>query len=223
MKKYYFSFLILFSVLAITFTSCQKEFETDNVSRIVKVSYPSIALKGDSIVVLKVGDSYTDAGAILTDDISGAKSDISMEDAAAVDVNTPGFYTVTYRAANANGFETVAYRLVLVTNVSESVDLSGTYLRNTNGAPATWTKIARGLYINDNVGGVAPPSAAVLPVYVGQTTDSTIEVPEQPVPNGYGTLYVTGGELSISAADTSYSYIVVNPGFGTARRTFNKE
>lgn len=221
MKKIYFYLAAI--VLLASAASCKRDLETENVSKIVKVSYPSISLKGDSVVSLMVGGTYSDAGAILTDDISGAKSDIGPDPESMVDVNTPGLYFVTYTAANANGFETRVARPVVVTNVPESADLSGTYVRDLNGAPANWTKIARGLYINDNVGGVAPPSAAVLPVYVGHLNDTTITIPVQDVPNDYGTLSVTDAKLMISKEDTSYSYIVKNPGFGTAKRTFNKE
>ncbi|MGZ5243956.1 MAG: immunoglobulin-like domain-containing protein [Bacteroidia bacterium] len=219
-KIYGYIFVIL---LVVASASCRRDFDTENVSKIVKVSYPTIALKGDSVVSLTVGTPYNDAGAILTDDISGAKSDIGADADSKVDVNTPGLYFITYTAANANGFETRISRPVVVTDVPESADLSGTYVRTANGAPATWTKIARGLYINDNVGGVPPPSPAVLPVYVGHLNDSTITIPVQDVPNGYGTLYVTGAKLSISASDTSYTYVVRNIGFGAAPRTFSKQ
>src|SRR5436853_5988997 len=116
-------------VALVAFISSCKDVENQYPSKVADVTYPGITLKGDSAVSIAVGGTYTDAGATLTDDITGATSDLTAEDPAVVDVNTPGLYMVTYRAANANGFETVKQRPVAVTNIDPSADLSGAYER----------------------------------------------------------------------------------------------
>jgi hypothetical protein len=204
--------------------SCRKE-TTADVSKVVTVSYPKITLKGDPVISIQPGGSVTDPGASVFDDVNNSTTDISAtsESIAAIDVNTPGLYVLVYKAVNANGFESTATRPVAVTSIDDTKDLSGTYHRVPNNAPAVWTKLARGVYLNSNVGGVNPPSSpAVLPVYAVQLTDSTFDIPNQPVPNGYGELDVINEKLMITATDTTYTYIVLNPGFGTATRTFTK-
>jgi hypothetical protein len=208
-------------------TSCRKE-TTGKVSKVVDVTYPKITLKGDEVISINTGGTFVDPGATVTDSTDqGVKSfDITAdpEGLKNIDVNTPGLYVLVYKAVNTYGFESIATRPLAVTNIDASRDLSGTYARNTNGAIAVWTKLARGVYRNSNVGGVNPPtSPAVLPVYVVQLTDSTFDVPLQPVPNGYGELEAVEEKLMITPTDTSYSYRVVNPGFGTAVRTFEKQ
>ena len=105
-------------------TSCEKD-DTESVSREVKVSYPEIILNGDEVVILPVGASYTDAGAIVKDDITGQESPL---EAVSDNVNTaePGLYLVIFTAANANGFETTVARKVAVTDVTGTIDRSGT-------------------------------------------------------------------------------------------------
>jgi hypothetical protein len=207
-------------------SGCKKE-TTLGVSKVVDVSFPSIELKGDPAVLVAKGGTYTDAGAILTDDISGAKSDIQPTENP-VNTAEEGLYTVTYTAANSTGFETTVQRHVLVMDytppggLDPNIDLSGTYVRTANGAENHVYKVATGLYVMDNVGGVLPPSAAVLPVYMMMTSDSTISIPEQPVPNGYESLDATDETVDLGPPIT-LKYRVVNPGFGTSIRTFVKQ
>jgi hypothetical protein len=212
------SAVFILGLLAII--SCKK-ITTDKVSKVVKVSYPMITLKGDSVVSIPVGGSYSDPGAVLTDDITGSKSDIT---ATTSDLNTkePGLYFMVYTATNSNGFQTTVERPIAVTSVPASWDLSGTYARTSNGAESHVSKVAPGLYYVDNVGGVLPPSDAILPVYMVNLDDSTIAIPEQNVPNNYGTISVEDPHLMLGT-DTSFSYVVINPGFGTAVRKFVKQ
>src|SRR5687767_10764907 len=97
--------------LAVIFAGCEKDIEP--VSKVVEVSYPDITLNGSKYVHIPVGGSFTDEGAVLTDDISGATSQITATESS-VDPTTPGLYPVTYSAANANGFITEVTRVVLV-------------------------------------------------------------------------------------------------------------
>ncbi|HZH96355.1 MAG TPA: immunoglobulin-like domain-containing protein, partial [Flavisolibacter sp.] len=132
---------IVTPILAIFFlASCEKE-TTADVSRTVKVTYPTITLKGDQLVVLPVGGTFSDAGATLLDDISGASTSIQATKGS-VNTAVPGLYVLTYAASNANGFEASASRLIAVTSVNNPIDRSGTYKRTATGVNAVITKVA---------------------------------------------------------------------------------
>lgn len=192
-------------------TSCEKE--TEHVSKEVKVSFPSIALNGDPVVKLAIGASYTDAGAKLTDDISGAVSDIQP---ASSDVNTaePGLYVVSYSAANANGFEANAARIVAVTNVTGTPDRSGVYTRTATGVDCIVTKIADGLYKVQNPGGAGVGVNIV--VYFVEVEPNVFVCPPQPTPDG------PFGVIEINFTATGATWRVQNAGYGTGVRTFVK-
>jgi hypothetical protein len=213
--------LALSGALLFAASSCRKE-TTAGVSKVVTVSYPKITLNGDPAISIPVGGSVADPGAKVFDDVTNTTTDI-MASSNNINANTPGLYFLIYTATNANGFESSVVRPVAVTDISPSVDMTGTYARTSNGIEAHVTKVGTGLFLNDNVGGVPPPSPAVLPVYMVLVNDSTLLVPEQPVPNNYGTLSAKDATVSLVPGDSSYSYIVLNPGFGTARRTFVKQ
>ncbi len=213
------NFLPIYLLIALAFWQCKTD-ETDNLSKVVDVSFPGIKLKGDSVVFLNIGDAYADAGATLTDDISGATRDIEPSEDPEIDVNAPGGYLVTFTAANANGFETTVNRLVIVRPAADAaLDLTGHYQRNTGveGAEFDVTKQGRGVYYCTNLGGVPAPSPAVHPGYFIQFEDGTIDVPLQPASNG--TISCDGE----TASATQISWICRNPDLGTARRTFDKE
>ena len=192
-------------------TSCEKE--TEHVSKEVKVSFPSIALNGDPVVKLARGASYADAGAKLTDDISGAVSDIQPVSS---DVNTAeaGLYVVNYSAANANGFEANAARIVAVTNVTGTADRSGTYTRTATGVDCIITKIADGLYEVQNPGGAGVGVNTV--VYFVETAPNVFVCPPQPTVDGPFAV------IEINFTATGASWRVQNAGYGTQVRTFVK-
>lgn len=204
--------LLLASVVMVLAVSCSKT--TDDVSKIVDVSFPTIDLNGPEIVRLNVGATYTDQGAELTDDITGATSDI---DPVSDNVNTaqPGLYFVQYSASNANGFTTNAVRFVAVTNVTGGVDISGTYTRTATGIPAIITKVAEGVYKVQNPGGAAAGLNTV--VYFVETSPGVFIAPPQPTPAD-GIMAVN----EIVITPTGASWKVDNPGYGTATRTFTR-
>lgn len=204
--------------------ACDRDFDSDDIA-VGVIRFPAIQLQGDRVVIVTAGSSYTDAGAraLLGDeDITN-----TMETTNNLDLSVPGIYTVDYAVTTVNelGQESTVtdQRTVIVppTSPNTAVDLSGSYTRTTAAgvAPATWTKVAPGLYLNDNVGGVIPPSVAVLPVYVFHYANGTISVPAQPVPNGYT---FTGANVTLTP--TGYTLTIPNTvGFGTGVRTFVKQ
>jgi len=204
-------FLLVSLLAMVIMTSCEKE--TENVSKEVKVSFPSIALNGDPVVKLAVGAPYTDAGAKLTDDISGAVTDIQPTSS---DVNTavPGLYVVNYSAANANGFEAAAGRIVAVTNVTGTTDRSGTYLRPATGVNCIITKVSDGLYKVVNPGGAGVGINTI--VYFVETAPNVFVCPPQPTDAG------PFGVIEINFTASGATWRVQNAGYGTGVRTFVK-
>jgi hypothetical protein len=208
MKLKYLLPAILFVTLV---SSCKKT--TDDVSKVVKVSFPTIELNGAEIVVLPVGAAYTDAGAELTDDITGQTSNIQPT---SNNVNTaqPGLYLVNYSASNANGFETSATRLVAVTSVTGTPDRSGTYLRTATGINCYITKISNGVYKVQNPGGAGVGVNTI--VYFVETAPNVFVCPTQPTDAGPFSV------ININFTATGATWNVVNSGYGTGLRTFVK-
>jgi len=206
--------LTIFMLAAgILFAACKKE-DTANVSKEVLVSYPSITLKGDEVVVLPVGGTYSDAGATLVDDVTGQSSDIGPTTS---DVNTAeaGLYLVTYSAANGNGFTTSVTRYVAVTSVEAPVDRSGTYLRDLTGINCYVDKIADGVYKVTNPGGAGVGANTV--VYFVETELNNYVCPPQPTDAG------TMSVININFTSSGSSWNVDNAGYGPQQRLFTKQ
>ncbi|HEV7230738.1 MAG TPA: immunoglobulin-like domain-containing protein [Bacteroidia bacterium] len=208
--------LICVALLSAGFTACRKD---KVVSKVVTVSYPVITLKGNAVISTGIGTgAYADPGATGYDDVT--KTTVSLSPVSNnVDLTKAGFYSVVYTMKNANGYVSQAVRLVLVTPVSPAIDWSGTYKRVSNGQHVTITKQGTGLYTTDNIGGVAGDPSFLFPIYIGQVSDTSIQVPSQISPKG-GTLYCTNTTFSLTASDTTFSYVVVGSSFGTAVRAF---
>jgi hypothetical protein len=206
---------ILFALLlpALVITGCKKD-TTANVSKTVKVSFPEITLNGSSLVVLAVGASYTDAGAKLKDDITGAITDIQPT---SNNINTtqPGLYSVNYSASNANGFEATATRLVAVTSVTSPINRAGTYLRAATGENCFIVKVAEGVYTLKNPPGFSGSRNTI--VVMVETAPNVYTCPPQPSDQG------TFSVININFTATGVTWNVVNPGFGTQQRIFVKQ
>ncbi len=195
-------------------TACKKE-STGNVSTTAKVSYPEITLNGPAIQIVALGTPYVDAGAKLKDDITGTITDIQPS-SSNVNTSAPGLYLVTFTAANANGFETNATRLVAVAAVVPgSVNREGIYLRTATGVNCYVTKLADGVYKLENPAGFAGSPDMV--VYMVETAANAYSSPLQPVA-GYGNVGLT----NINFTATGASWVVLATGFGNGVRTFVK-
>ena len=205
---------IVTPIIAIFFlASCEKE-TTADVSRTVKVTYPTITIKGDQLVILPVGGTFSDAGATLLDDISGASTSIQATKGT-VNTAVPGLYVLTYAASNANGFEASASRLIAVTSINNPIDRSGTYKRTATGVNAVITKVANGVYRVKNPGGAGVGENLV--VYFVETALNTYVAPTQPTADGPTSV------TNINFTATGATWNVVNSGYGTALRTFVKQ
>jgi hypothetical protein len=203
----------LFAILVVLVSSCE-EVENQYPSEVVTV--PQIILKGEKTISIRVGDPYSDAGATYIND-QGQSSDLAAADNP-VDISVPNLYVVSYEIENPKGFRIIEQRFVAVTDIDPSWDLSGTYERTSNGILANLTKVANGLYLNDNIGG----STLVLEAYMAQLDDSTITVPAQVVADG-SVLDCVEETFTVMSGDTSFSFRVDNPSFGFGVRTFVKQ
>ncbi len=81
------------------------------VTEPVDTAAPEIKLKGESIVYLKAGEKYIDAGADGTDLIDGK---LSVESKGKVDTSKAGEYVISYRVTDEAGNHATATRKVVV-------------------------------------------------------------------------------------------------------------
>ncbi|MDB5282058.1 MAG: hypothetical protein JWO06_1133, partial [Bacteroidota bacterium] len=174
-------------------------------------------LLGDPIIILNHGDQFTDPGATWVDTATGESG--TVKSTTTVTTDADGLFVITYTATNKYGLKASITRDVAVTGISASFDISGIYQR-TAGAPddtAHITKLGRGLFQTDNVGGNVYHDVGVFLI----ETDSSILIPDQ-------NLSVSGA-ASFTNATINYtppitiSYGVLNPGYGTQTRTFIKQ
>ena len=83
---------------------------------------PQITLTGDNPQVIECPDGYTELGATASDNCDGDISSSIVIDASAVDVTTPGTYTVTYNVMDASGNNAVEVtRSVTVEDTTDPV------------------------------------------------------------------------------------------------------
>ena len=105
----------------VTYTVTDAAGNTTSIGRIVTVlaappadtTPPVISITGSASITITEGDTYTDAGATATDDVSGDLTS-SIVTTNPVDTSTPGTYTVTYTVTDAAGNTTTVGRIVTV-------------------------------------------------------------------------------------------------------------
>jgi len=98
----------------------------------VDTTPPVITITGDNPVTLKVGDSYTDAGATAVDDVDGEVTVTTVSND--VDTTQVGTYYVTYEAIDAAGNKAILKREVHVVE-NTSADITPPVITITGGNP----------------------------------------------------------------------------------------
>lgn len=212
--------LILAAAVTFTFIASACKKKEDSVSETVKVVYPRITLIGAQYVTINIGESFTDPGAKMYDTFTNQETTLSPTQSG-VDNTTPGMYPIIYEGTNKYGFKSQAVRWVAVTAVPAGEDISGLYLRTANNSPNQVTKVSRGIYRCDNIGGVNGIPDYIYDMYFVQLSDTTVNFPAQPGP--FGTTKTDTEKLTKSGSDTTLAWIVRGPGFGTAVRTFSRQ
>jgi hypothetical protein len=207
--------LYLIAASAIAIVACKKE--ENKVSKTVDVSYPTVQLNGDKYVTLNIGQSYDDPGALSVDDITGSSSSVKA-DMSTLDASTPGLYYMGYIATNSNGYKTSAARYIAVTNYNDNINLEGTYERTSNGMEIHITKVSRGLYMIDDMGGAGLSDAA----YIAMIDDEAFDFGPQLSETIGAEIDGSKEKLIIDGGDTIIQYALTAPGYGTAVRSFLK-
>ncbi|MEN0056797.1 MAG: immunoglobulin-like domain-containing protein [Mucilaginibacter sp.] len=209
-------------VLSVTLFSCKKDSFTANDKQvgISKVTYyAEFKRSGSDYVYVKKGDPFVEPG--IKAEAGGAE--LPVKTTGVPNTNTAGVYLVTYTAVNADGFAATASRTVVVYDTDASAagnDFSGNYARDTNGSIAEWTKVAPGVYKVFNPGGAPGTNLTVI---IFNKTGYSVVIPNQ-IAGGAATS--SGTESSVPGAPgklASYKMQIINPGYGTAVRTFIKQ
>ena len=215
MKKY----LIVPFLAVMAFTACKKKENT--VSTLVTYSTPTITVSGAQYYSIPVGGQLPSISASSYDSFYKESYPVVI-DQSTLDNTTPGLYIVNITAKNKQGMKGTKGIYIAVTDISPAIDLSGSYLRLSNLLPATVSKLANGLYLTDNVGGVATTSSAYVSAYFVQTDDSTIVVPLQTT--DVGDIYGTNAKVNMAVGDTTFQY-VLNPStiWAPTTRVFQKQ
>jgi len=212
MKSINKTFINVFLTAAVLLMGCEKDDETANISRVT--TYPVVTLVGEQWEVLLVGETFTDPGA---EALEGETS-IDYTTTGTVDTSTPGVYVLTYTAVNQDGFSASERRYVgVITPAAAAIDLTGQYQRNAGAlGVSTVTRIEPGLYETNNIGGVATGGPSTTVRFYHYDVNQ-LGVPPQDV---------QGSEFSAINATVipgvSYSWSVINPGYGNVLRTFVK-
>ncbi len=207
-----FLFTALAVIASFALQGCEKDDETANVSFVT--TYPVVTMAGEQWIAIPVGGTFTDPGATAT--VGESSTEVTVS--GTVDTNVPGVYVITYTATNPENFSASATRYVgVIAPEAAAIDLSGQY-RRTAGAlgVSTVTRIAPGLYETDNVGGVAEPGPETT-VRFFHYEGTTLAVPEQDV---QGSTF--SAEDATVIPGVSYSWSVINAGYGDVLRTFVK-
>lgn len=125
--------LMLAAALAFVVTGCEKE-STGGVTK--TTYYPVLELIGDEAVTIAVGDTYTDEGCVAT--LNGVDVSDQIEVRSNVNTSKSGFYTVTYSAANEDGFSASISREVAVVDYSSIASVYPNVSIAIPGATADW-------------------------------------------------------------------------------------
>jgi hypothetical protein len=203
---------MMMTALSFIVTSCD-ELTSEGLSTVYY--FPIVTLNGEQWNAIDVGTAFTDPGAAATQGEESLEVVVSGD---AVDVNTPGVYTIVYTATNADGYTAVERRYVgVISPEAAALDLTGSYQRNAGAfGVSNVSRIAPGLYYTDNIGGTAPPTVPA-GVYFYHYDETNLGVPQQLV-NG-SLFYAEDATVSVGS---HYSWSVINAGYGDALRIFEK-
>ena len=202
---------IAFSLI-ILLSACEPNLETEGISRIT--NFPIITLKGEQWNQIPVGGTFTDPGGTALE----GSTPLDVKVTGSVNPAVAGVYTITYEAVNKDDYPAKAYRYVgVIAPAVSGVDITGSYKRNAGAlGVSTVTKISGNLFFADNVGGIATPTPSV-GVYFYFYDTGKLGVPFQLTPGN--SFECTDATINVGV---SYSWVVVNSGYGAALRTFVK-
>jgi len=188
------------------------------------IFYPTIAIKGERLIILDQGTAYTDSGAVAM--LNG--ENVEPVVTGSVDTNTPGVYELNYSASNPEGFSVSDFRTVVVMSNDEQVtanNFSGSYNRAATGVDAVWTKVGRGVYQVDNPGGAGVGVGFIVTLvnYEG----NKIAIPRQqafdPSIGGINVISSNSEVYNATASPVTVQYALTAGGYGDQLRDFVKK
>ena len=188
------------------------------------IYYPSVAIKGEKLVIINQGEAYVDSGATAILNGENIEPVVTGE----VDSNTPGVYVLNYSASNPEGFSAADFRSVVVMSTDPQLDandFSGNYTRSATGVDAVWTKIGRGVYQVDNPGGAGVGVGFIVTLvnYEG----NKISIPQQlafdPSIGGLNTISSNSEEYESESVPVKVHYALTAGGYGDQLRDFVKK
>lgn len=203
---------ICFLLLSLaTIFSCSYEPEIGSKVTI----YPILTINGDQTIVITKGTAYTDLGAVA---IAGTEN-LPVTESGTVDVNTIGFYKITYKAFNTDGFSVSKTRTVIVLSASpSSIDLSGNWFRNGTNENVI-TRISDRVYRCDNATGFTTGDDNNLTMIFYNLDDTQIYAPYQE--NCSTTGLSAESNIGTITESNKFNWIIYASGvFGTAVRNF---
>jgi hypothetical protein len=211
------------ALMCLSIFSCQKDnfnYPDGTVGVSTITYYPVFTRTGSQYVVVTKGGAYTDPGITAKE----GTNDLKVTTTGTVNTNVVGVYPLTYTAVNKDGYSATSSRTVIVTSPDATAaanNFSGSYLRASTGQSAVWTKIGPGVYTVNNPGGAA--NVSLVAVALNQV-GNRVYIPSQISSDGLTTSSST--ESSTPGANgtlSQYSWVIINPGYGTALRTFVKQ
>ncbi|HEY0433094.1 MAG TPA: immunoglobulin-like domain-containing protein [Chitinophagaceae bacterium] len=214
-----FSSILISAFVLLAMTACNKtDFNyPEGAVGISKIVYfPAISTKGEHLVIISQGSTFTDEGADAT--LNGTATQFTTT--GSVDASTPGIYDLVYTAKNPQGYSATDFRTVVVIGSDVAAnDFSGTYLRPATGITSTWTKTADGVYTVENPGGSSGVGLTVIAV---NYTGTSIAIPHQISPD-FGEVSSGSESYTLTPPPPTYSWVFHAGGYGTALRTFIKQ
>lgn len=187
--------------------------------------YVNFELNGDNPMLIPVGTSFTDPGVVAKEGEEDVTASVATD--SNVNANQVGIYSVSYSAANADGFSSSVERTVITYDPAITTDASGNYTvdssvsyQEMNGTQAPFkgdfsvsvNQVAPGvLAVSDFLGGWYDQGAAygasyAMKGYFKLNTDNTIE-PLSSFVAGWGDSMdsMTGGKYDPKTGQITWS------------------
>ena len=167
--------ILLFTVLSLfVFAACKKQ--QDNPSTVITASYPKITF-AQKYYSIPLGTVRPEVQATAYDSFYKETVRIITFDST-INNFVPGVYMATLLAQSSHGYATLDTYYVAVTNVANTMDLSGNWnqVPVNDSTSTTIVKLANGLYSSNNVNGVnlyTDPTNVVYDLFA-VTTNTTI-------------------------------------------------
>ncbi len=188
--------------------------------------YVNFELNGDDPMLVPVGTSFADPGVVAKEGEEDVTASVAVD--SNVDAGQVGLYSVSYSAANADGFSSSIERTVIVYDPAITTDASGDYTVDSSvsyriyggGAPAPFkgdfgvsvNQVAPGVFaVSDFLGGWYDQGAAygasyAMKGYFKLNADNTIE-PLSSLVAGWGDSMdnMTGGKYDPETGQITWS------------------